>query len=96
MSASTIHVLAADWVLPVSSPPLRDGVVAVEGERIAWVGSRRDLPSRFLQSPIRAFPGAVLLPGWVNAHAHLNLTAALGMVPGSADRSPGDGGRTTA
>ena len=86
MSASTTHVLAADWVLPVSAPPLRDGVVAVEGERIAWVGARRDLPSRFLQSPIRAFPRAVLLPGWVNAHAHLNLTAALGMVPGSAER----------
>lgn len=86
MSASTSHVLAADWVLPVTTPPLRDGVVAVEGERIAWVGPRRDLPSRFLQSPIRAFPRGVLLPGWVNAHAHLNLTAALGMVPGSADR----------
>jgi len=81
-----LRILSAEWVLPVSAAPIRDGLVVVEGRRIAWVGSRRDLPSRFLKAPIRAFPRSLILPGWVNAHCHLNLTAALGMVPGSADR----------
>lgn len=81
-----LRILAAEWVLPVSGAPLRDGVVVVEGARIAWVGTRRDLPSRFLKAPIRATPRSMILPGWVNAHCHLNLTAALGMLPGSADR----------
>lgn len=81
-----LRVVAADWVLPVSSEPIRDGAVALEGSRIAWVGPRRELPSRFLRSPVRAYPRSLLLPGWVNAHTHLNLTAALGMLPGTADR----------
>lgn len=81
-------LFAAEWVLPISSGPIHDGIVAVEGSRIAWVGQRRDLPSRFLGTPLRAFPRSVLLPGWVNAHCHLNLTAALGALTGASDRFP--------
>lgn len=85
-NSADLRILSAEWVLPVSAEPIRDGVVVVEGTRIAWIGPRRDLPSRFLKAPVRAFPRSLILPGWVNAHSHLNLTAALGMVPGSADR----------
>jgi aminodeoxyfutalosine deaminase len=84
--SNNVRVLAAEWVLPVSSEPVRDGVVAVDGRRVTWVGARRDLPSRYLRAPFRAFPRSLLLPGWVNAHCHLNLTAALGLIPGTADR----------
>ncbi|MGV3720237.1 MAG: amidohydrolase family protein [Actinomycetota bacterium] len=80
------RVLAAEWVLPVTAPPIRDGAVVIDEGRIAWVGERYDLPSRYLKAPVRGFPRSLLLPGWVNAHSHLNLTAALGMAPGTADR----------
>ncbi|MCC2661586.1 MAG: atzA [Arthrobacter sp.] len=86
MSNTTSQILAADWVLPVASEPIRDGAVVIEGERIAWVGSRRELPSRYIEGRVRAYPRSMLLPGWVNAHCHLNLTAALGMLSGTADR----------
>jgi aminodeoxyfutalosine deaminase len=79
------QILAAEWVLPVTSPPVRDGVVVVEGSRLAWLGDRRELPSRYARWPVRAFGRSLLLPGWVNAHSHLNLTAALGLLEGRAD-----------
>jgi 5-methylthioadenosine/S-adenosylhomocysteine deaminase len=58
-------VLSADWVLPVVAPPIRDGAVAIEDGRIAAVGTRAEL------GPGLDYPGAAILPGFVNAHSHL-------------------------
>lgn len=70
----------AAWVLPITAPPRRDATVAVDGGRIAYVGPRAGAP-----------PGedvelgdALLLPGLVNAHTHLELTAMRGMLDGLA------------
>jgi cytosine/adenosine deaminase-related metal-dependent hydrolase len=67
----------ARWVLPVSSAPVRDATVVVDGDAIAWVGPRRHAP-----------PGedidlgdAILMPGLVNAHVHLDLTAFADVLP---------------
>ena len=61
----------ARWVLPVSSAPVLDGTVAVHGSRIAFVGPRADAPP----GEDRDLGRAVLLPGLINAHTHLELTA---------------------
>jgi cytosine/adenosine deaminase-related metal-dependent hydrolase len=66
----------ARWIVPVSRPPIDAGVVAVDGERIAYVGDRDGAP-----------PGqdvdlgnALLMPGLVNTHCHLELTAMRGFL----------------
>lgn len=64
-----MHV--APVVLPVSRPPIRDGAVLVDGERIAWVGPRREWTE---PAEVVEWPG-LLLPGLVNAHAHLQYSA---------------------
>jgi 5-methylthioadenosine/S-adenosylhomocysteine deaminase len=68
----------ARWVVPVSRPPIRDATVAVEGARIVYVGPRRAAP------PAESVDlgDAVLLPGLVNAHTHLELTAMRGLLEG--------------
>lgn len=68
----------ARWVVPVSSPPIRDATVAVDGSRIAYVGPREGAPP----GEERELGEALLLPGLVNAHTHLELTAFRGMLDG--------------
>jgi cytosine/adenosine deaminase-related metal-dependent hydrolase len=60
----TLH--CAPVVLTMTGEPLQDGAVLVEGDRVVAVGSRTELSA----DRVREWPG-VLLPGLVNAHAHL-------------------------
>ena len=69
-------VLSADWVLPVSSPPIRRGAVAIEDGRVVAVGTRDDL------GPGIDYPDAVILPGFVNAHSHLEYAVYAGFGDG--------------
>lgn len=73
-----MRLYAARWVLPVSAPAIADGVVAVADGRIAWVGPRAGAPA----GEWRELGEAVLLPGLVNAHTHLELTAMRGFLEG--------------
>jgi cytosine/adenosine deaminase-related metal-dependent hydrolase len=68
----------ARWVLPVSSEMIENGAVAVEGDRIAGVGERAALLRRFPEARVAEYGEAVILPGLVNAHSHLELTAMRG------------------
>jgi cytosine/adenosine deaminase-related metal-dependent hydrolase len=73
------QVLSARWVFPVSGPPLANGTVTVRGDQITSVdpaGAR---------SPDTDFGNAAIIPGLVNAHAHLDLTGMRGAVPPRPD-----------
>ena len=62
----TAHV--ADVVAPMDGPPVREGAVVLDGDRIVAVGPAAEVvPDR---ARVRRHRG-VLLPGLVNAHAHL-------------------------
>lgn len=63
-------VHAAPWVVPVASPPIRDGAVALDGDRIAAVGTRAALAE--LGHVVEHH--GVIMPGTVNAHLHLELS----------------------
>ena len=68
----------ARWVLPIAAPPVRNGTVTVDAGQIVYVGSRADAPP----GAERDLRDAVLLPGLVNTHTHLELTAMRGLLPG--------------
>ena len=71
-----MRVLSADWVLPVEGEPIENGAVAIEGGRIAAVGTVAELGEgeRFRESAI--------LPGFVNAHTHLEYAVYAGFGDG--------------
>ena len=60
-----MRVLSADWVVPVEGPPIRDGAVAIEDGLVVAVGSAAEIGAG------ERYRGAVILPGFVNAHSHL-------------------------
>jgi cytosine/adenosine deaminase-related metal-dependent hydrolase len=75
-----ITLYSTSWVLPISSAPVPDGAIAVEGERIIAVGQRAAIVAQFPDAKARDFGEAVILPGLVNAHSHLELTAMRGFL----------------
>jgi cytosine/adenosine deaminase-related metal-dependent hydrolase len=78
------RIYTAEWVLPVSSEPIRDGVVAVEDDRITFVGTRIEAESRaeLIDVECASLGRAALLPGFVNVHSHLELTLMRGFLEG--------------
>src|SRR4029079_19339436 len=57
-----VSSISADWVLPVDGPPIAGGGLRYEDERIVEVGRGR---------AERHFDEAAIVPGFVNAHTHL-------------------------
>lgn len=75
-------VYSAEWVVPISSKPIRDGAVAVEGSRITFVGTQHEADARAELNDARrvSFGNAAILPGFVNTHSHLELTVMRGFL----------------
>jgi cytosine/adenosine deaminase-related metal-dependent hydrolase len=73
------RVLSADWVLPIEGPPIQGGAVAIEDGRIAAVGPADEL------GPATHHEDAVIVPGFVNAHAHLEYAVYAGFGDGLGD-----------
>ena len=68
-------VYTVKWLLPVVSPPVADAAVAMEHGRIAAAGRRSDvLEQAGADAEVRDLGDAVLMPGLVNAHTHLELS----------------------
>ncbi|HET9234545.1 MAG TPA: amidohydrolase family protein, partial [Candidatus Eisenbacteria bacterium] len=74
-------LVGAAWVLPVLSPPLREGGVLVRDGRIVAVGPFEELRGSASPAAVQNLGDAIVLPGLVNAHTHLSLTALAPHIP---------------
>lgn len=71
-------IYSARWIVPVSSSPIENGAVAVGGQRILGVGSRAEIVESYSEFRVEDLGEAVILPGLINTHTHLELTAMRG------------------
>lgn len=67
-------IARAEWVFPVTSPLIRDGGVVHDGARIIEVGRASELRRKHPDARPLDLGDCLLLPGLVNAHAHLELS----------------------
>ncbi|MGO1869189.1 MAG: amidohydrolase family protein [Sphingobacterium sp.] len=68
---------AADVVLPVSGPAIKRGIVALNDDGVIQGLFH---PGEIDADKVQQFSG-VLIPGFINAHCHLELSHMLGVVP---------------
>ena len=73
------RVISADWVLPVEGAPIEDGAVSIEGGHIVAVGRADELRAG------THYADAVIVPGFVNAHSHLEYAVYGGFGDGLGD-----------
>ena len=71
----TAVTYAARVVFPVAGPPLTSGTLTVQGGRVLAVGPRGARAADI------DLGNVALVPGLVNAHTHLDLSGARGLVP---------------
>jgi 5-methylthioadenosine/S-adenosylhomocysteine deaminase len=70
--------LTADWLVPVIAPPIPGGAILIgEDGRVQAAGAAAEVPHPRGVPELR-FVNAVLMPGLVNVHTHLELTGMAG------------------
>ncbi len=85
-AADAPRLYRAGLLLPLASPPIADGAVLVADGRVRALGPARELIREHGDAAVACeMPGAVLLPGLVNAHCHLSLSIAEGLLPPRED-----------
>jgi 5-methylthioadenosine/S-adenosylhomocysteine deaminase len=75
-----MKILSAEWLLPISSEPILGGAIAITETKIAAVGTKKELIKIFPEAKHENFGESVILPGFVNAHSHLEITAMRGFL----------------
>ena len=71
-------IYRAKTLVTMDGPPIDDGAVAVDGERIVSAGRFSDV--RAENGNVHDLGEVVLLPGLINAHCHLDFTSLRGKI----------------
>ncbi|NJM53592.1 MAG: amidohydrolase family protein [Blastocatellia bacterium] len=75
-----MKILSSEYVLPISSEPIEQGAVAIEADKIIAVGRSDEIKRKFPNAGFEDFGEAVITPGFVNCHSHLELTIMRGFL----------------
>ena len=74
-------IVRARVVVTMDGAPIKNGAVAVSGDRIVDVGKFPEVSARYSGQKIIDLGEQVLLPGLINAHCHLDYTCLRGKIP---------------
>lgn len=75
-----MKTFSARYVLPISLPPIENGAIAFEKDKIIAIGKRTEIIEKFPEAAHENLGESAILPGFVNVHSHLEITAMRGLV----------------
>ena len=75
-----MKIISARYVLPISAEVIENGALLIDGKKIKAVGTISEIKEKFPETEIENFGEAAILPGFVNAHSHLEITAMRGFL----------------
>lgn len=73
-------LLCAQYILPITSEPIPFGAILVRNGKIRDIGTAEILRLRYPDEEVRDYGTAALLPGFVDAHTHLEYSAMRGVI----------------
>lgn len=73
-------IYKARWLLPVSSGAIERGAIAIENGHIAAVGEEQLIEQQYQTSRVVDLGNAIIAPGLINTHTHLELTIMRGFL----------------
>jgi aminodeoxyfutalosine deaminase len=68
------RIIRATWIAPMSGPLLRDAAIAIGRGKILAIGNPMQVIASYPLARVTKFDDTILLPGFVNAHCHLELS----------------------
>jgi Cytosine deaminase and related metal-dependent hydrolases len=74
-------IIRAGIVITMDGPPIENGAVAISGNQIIDVGPFPKISARHRGKKIVDLGEKALLPGFINAHCHLDYTCLRGKIP---------------
>jgi 5-methylthioadenosine/S-adenosylhomocysteine deaminase len=72
-------LLIAEWILPVTTPPIKGGAVVIRSGLIEEIGKKEKILKEFSGEEVIDFKKAILMPGFIDAHTHLEYSAFRGI-----------------
>jgi 5-methylthioadenosine/S-adenosylhomocysteine deaminase len=73
-----MKILTANYVLPITTAPIENGAIAIDGDIISAVGPANEIVREFPNVEITDLGESAILPGFVNCHSHLEITGMRG------------------
>jgi cytosine/adenosine deaminase-related metal-dependent hydrolase len=74
VDADRPQIIYAKWLAPIDRPITADGAIVIGGGRILDFGRRTEMARRYSNAEALDLGNAIILPGLVNAHTHLELS----------------------
>lgn len=78
-------ILTADHIIPIGRKPIEYGAILINEGVIEAVGGRREIIERSEDGDVIELGRAAILPGAVNCHSHLEITALRGSLDAVED-----------